>query len=149
MSRLFAAVYGKAAIALLVLITLSGTVAAQSEAGRISGVVRDQNGSIIPGAVVVIKNDRTAEERTASSNEDGTFSVSGLKPSTYTVTATSAGLARTLTNVQVLVGQEFKVEVVMQPEEVRAIVDVTGGGEAIIDQSSAAIGANVVNALLA
>jgi len=143
MSRLFAAVYGKAAIALLVLITLSGIVAAQSEAGRISGVVKDQNGGIIPGAVVLVKNDRTGEERTASTSQDGTFSVSGLKPSTYTVTATSTGLSRTLTNVQVLVGQEFKVEVVMQPEEVRAIVDVTGGGEAIIDQSSAAIGANV------
>src|SRR3982751_4283554 len=143
MSRLFAAVYGKAAIAVIVLLTLCAMVAAQSEAGRISGVVRDQNGGIIPGAAVVAKNDRTGEERTATSSEDGTFSVSGLKPATYTVTASSAGLSRTLTNVQVLVGQEFKVEVVMQPEEVRAVVDVTGGGEVIIDQSSAAIGGNV------
>ncbi|HEV7395975.1 MAG TPA: TonB-dependent receptor [Pyrinomonadaceae bacterium] len=143
MSRSFPAVYAKVVITVLALLTLPALALGQSDSGRIAGVVKDQNGAIVPGAVVVVKNEKTGEERTATSNEDGFYSVASLKPSTYMVTASSAGLSGTFTSIQVLVGQEFKLDVTVKPEELRAVIDVTAGGEAILDQSSAAIGANV------
>src|ERR1700737_431998 len=64
---------------------------AQGDNGKISGTVKDQNGAIVPGATVTATNDRTGEERTANTSTDGTFSIPGLKASTYTVTATTTG----------------------------------------------------------
>jgi hypothetical protein len=48
-------------------------VVGQSDSGRISGVAKDQNGAIVPGATITARNVRTGEERTATSNEDGYY----------------------------------------------------------------------------
>src|SRR5512144_627172 len=72
---------------------------AQADQGRIVGNVTDANGAIVPGATIVIRNDRTGEERTATTNESGYYIVSALKPSQYTVTATAQNLTVRLTNV--------------------------------------------------
>jgi hypothetical protein len=93
-------------LALAGLLFIQATAHAQTDTGRIAGHVLDQNGSIVLGASVVVKNERTGEERTAISTGDGAFIVAALKASTYTVTAKAQGLSTTATNVQVLVGQE-------------------------------------------
>ena len=43
---------------------------AQAE-GRFVGVVLDPTGAVIPGATVVVKNERSGEERTVTSNAEG------------------------------------------------------------------------------
>jgi Carboxypeptidase regulatory-like domain len=132
-----------AIFAFVLMVAISPAVRAQSESGRISGTLTDQNGSIVPGASVVVRNERTGEERTVSSSTDGSYTVSSLRPSIYTVTVHSTGLATTATNVNVVVGQELKLDLVLKPEDLKAIVDVTAGGETIVDTSSAVNGANV------
>lgn len=116
---------------------------AQADQGRIVGNVTDANGAIVPGATIVIRNDRTGEERTATTNESGYYIVSALKPSQYTVTATAQNLTVRLTNVQLLVGQELKLALTLQATGVEAKVDVTSVGDTAIDSSSAAMGVNV------
>lgn len=116
---------------------------AQSDQGRIAGTVTDSHGALVPGATIVVKNDRTGDERTATTNDVGYFVVSSLRPSTYTVTANAKDLSAKSTNVQVLVGQEFTLTMVVQPNDLAATVDVMAGGEAIMDAGSAAMGANV------
>ena len=125
------------------LLLVLGVAFGQAESGQIAGTVTDQNGGLVPGASVVVKNEKTGEVRTATSTPDGTYIVSSLRPSTYTVTANSTGLATTATNVQVLVGQALKLDLVVKPEDLKATVDVAAGGETLIDTSSAANGANV------
>jgi hypothetical protein len=121
----------------------SVTTLSQSDTGRITGVLADQNGAVVPGATVVVKNDKTGEERTATSTTDGTYTVASLKPSVYTVTATTQGLSVTATNVQVLVGQEVKLNLALQTTGVEAKVNVVAQGETAINSESAAMGANV------
>lgn len=116
---------------------------AQAESGRIAGTVTDQNGGLVPGASIIAKNEKTGEERTATSTTDGTYIISSLKPTTYTVTVTTAGLTTTATNVQVLVGQALTLDLVVKPEDLKATVDISAAGETIVDTSSAANGANV------
>src|SRR5215471_13064286 len=93
-------------LAVAVVLVFTATAFAQSDAGRIAGTLTDQNGAVVPGAVVTAKNDRTGEERSATSGDDGTYLITALKPSTYTVTVNAPGLSATANNVQVLVGQE-------------------------------------------
>src|SRR2546425_9497790 len=131
------------AIALAVLFVLPLTANGQTDQGRIAGKVTDTNGALVQGAIIVVKNERTGEERTATTNETGYFIVSALRPSSYSVTAGAKDLSAKTTNIQLLVGQEFSLTMIVQPTGVTATVDVAAGGETVLETSSAAIGANV------
>ena len=88
----------------------------QADQGRIAGTVTDPNGAIVPGATVIAKNDKTGEERTATSATDGTYAFTALRPSVYTVTANVNGLATVANNVHIVVGQELRLDLVLKPE---------------------------------
>jgi Carboxypeptidase regulatory-like domain len=88
---------------MLALLLVQFAAFGQAESGQISGIVTDENGGLVPGASVVARNEKTGEDRTATSATDGAYTIASLKPSTYTVTVTTTGLATTATNVQVLV----------------------------------------------
>ena len=65
---------GRTFLALLafVLISLLPVLSfAQADQGRIVGTVTDANGGVVPGAAVLVKNERTGDERTATTNEAG------------------------------------------------------------------------------
>ena len=119
------------------------SASAQTDQGRIVGTVTDANGAIVPGASVVAKNERTAEERTATTNESGYYIIASLKPSLYTVTASAQNLTVRLPNVRVLVGQELNLDLVLQATGVEAKVDIKATGDTAIDTGSAAMGVNV------
>jgi hypothetical protein len=116
---------------------------AQADQGRIVGTVTDANGGLVPGATVTIKNEKTGEERTATTNESGAYLVAGLKPSVYTVSANAQNLTVRLTNVQLLVGQELNLGLTLQATGVEAKVDILAAADTALDTSSAAMGVNV------
>src|SRR5215212_6736677 len=131
---------------LLLLITffaLTHPAQAQTDQGRIGGVVSDANGAIVQGASIVVKNERTGEERTATSSEAGSYTVSALRPSLYTITANAQSLSARVTNVQLLVGQELNLDLTLQATGVEAKVDIVAAADAGIDTGSAAMGVNV------
>jgi hypothetical protein len=125
---------------------LFGQVAAlaQSATGSLAGFVRDQNGAIVPGATVTAKNQRTGEERTATTGTDGNFSIQALKASVYTVTATNTGLGATVKDVEVNVGRETSLNIGMKLADLTAAtVNIISSEEATVTTGSAAMGANV------
>jgi Carboxypeptidase regulatory-like domain len=141
--RLLNGVFRLTITAITTLVLAFTAVLGQSDTGRISGVLMDQNGAVVPGATVVVTNDKTGEERTATSTTDGTYTIASLRPSTYSVTATTQGLSVTATNVQVLVGQEVKLNLALQTTGVEAKVNVVAGADTAVNTESAAMGANV------
>jgi iron complex outermembrane recepter protein len=66
---------------------------AQEGAGTITGTILDQAGKSIGAASVTVKNDSPTLSRTATTDNDGHFSVTGLTAGTYTVEASSPGFA--------------------------------------------------------
>src|SRR5438876_6500685 len=131
------------AFAFVALLCLQMTSSAQTDQGRIVGTVTDANGAVVPGASVVIKNERTGEERTATTNDAGYYFVLALRPSSYSITATAQNLTVRLTNVQLMVGQELKLGLTLQATGVEAKVDISAAGESALDTGSAAMGVNV------
>ena len=97
----------------------------------------------MPGASIVVKNERTGEERTATSTDSGSYIVSGLRPSLYTVTASAQNLTVRATNVQLLAGQELNLDLTLQATGVEAKVDIVAAADTGIDTGSAAMGVNV------
>jgi hypothetical protein len=131
-------------IAVAVLMIFAATAFAQTDTGKLSGFVKDQNGAIVPGANITVTDTRTGLERSAKANDDGFFSVAPLKASTYRVIAETTGLSAKVDTVTVNVGQEVALNLAMTPAGVTAQVNVVSGEETLADTGSAAMSANVI-----
>jgi hypothetical protein len=75
---------------LLLLITTAGAVA-QTSSAALSGVVTDTTGARIPGATLVLTNQKTKDKRSNKANADGAYNFSGLTPGDYTLTVSYKG----------------------------------------------------------
>src|SRR4030095_4394129 len=77
-----------------------------STVGSITGTVTDPHGAVVPNASVTVKNKATRLERTATTSENGIFSVPQLPTGIYTVSvqSTSGFKKSEVTNVKVDVG---------------------------------------------
>ncbi|HEY6122808.1 MAG TPA: carboxypeptidase regulatory-like domain-containing protein, partial [Pyrinomonadaceae bacterium] len=128
------------AVAFLFAIPLPGY--GQTDSGRISGIVKDANGGLIPGATILVKNEKTGEERTATSTSEGTYIIALLKPSSYILTVTAQGLTATAM-VHVLVGQELQLDLTVQPAGLKESVNIVAGAEAVMTVDSASMNVNV------
>jgi len=127
---------------LLTALSVPSAALAQGDA-RFSGAVIDSTGAFVPGATVLVKNERTGEERTVKADLQGRYVVPGLKPSTYTIKATFDQFAPLeYTNLQLLAAQEFALDLALQAAGVSESVTVQGE-TATIDLSSARLGVNV------
>ncbi len=132
------------ALALTALLIAQTGAFAQTDTGRITGTVRDANNAVVSGAIIVVRNERTNEERTATTTDEGIFQVPALKASTYTVTATAPNFATTTADaVQVNVGQEITLDLALQTTGATATVNVIATTESTLDTDSARIGASV------
>lgn len=116
---------------------------AQVDTSRIAGIVRDSSGAFAAGATAKVKNERTGEERTATTNDRGYFLVTPLKPSTYTIRIERSGFAPIeYTQMPLAVGQELTLDFELKPAGVQEAVTVVGAAP-ILDLSSATMGASV------
>ena len=64
---------------------------AQVAAGAITGIVKDQAGTAVPGAGVTVTNTETNRQRVLTSTGDGVYAASGLPPGRYRLDVTLAG----------------------------------------------------------
>src|SRR5215813_10844737 len=64
---------------------------AQSTFGSFVGTVRDPSGAVIAGATVRVTNKGTTAQRTATTDETGSFNVVNLDPGTYDIVVQAAG----------------------------------------------------------
>ncbi|MBC7796668.1 MAG: TonB-dependent receptor [Pyrinomonadaceae bacterium] len=120
------------------------TASAQIEQARIAGQVLDSNNAVVPNATITITNVGTNETRTIVSGDDGAYSVTSLRPATYTISVSAAGFAaNTITDVQLAVGQQLDLPILLAPQGGTVTVEVTSASDAGIDTSSARLGASV------
>ena len=116
---------------------------AQTDQGKIAGTARDQSSAFVPAAQVTVKNERTGDERTGMTSDQGHFLIGSLKPSTYTITVAKAGFSTiAYTAMPLSVGQELTLDFELKPAGVQESVTVTGIAP-VLDLSSARIGVNV------
>src|SRR6478609_1445088 len=125
-----------------ILLALPAAAGAQTD-GRFTGVVIDATGAFVPGATVTIRNEKTGEERTVKSNDQGLYVVTNLKPSVYTIRATFGNFAPIeITGLNLTAAQEFPLDLTLQPAGLTETVTVQGTFSTV-DVSSARMGVNV------
>jgi hypothetical protein len=120
------------ALAALILVCLAPEVYAQGgTTSRLSGVVVDTSGAVLPGADVSVKHAGTGFSQTAVSNAEGAFSFPGLNPGTYEVTVSLSGFKTFVSNNVVLTSGAGA--------SVRATLEIGGLEEQVIVSSASEI----------
>src|SRR6267143_3290581 len=77
----------------------------QATTGNIEGRVLDPKEAAVPGASVTATNQQTGLEKTATTDDQGAFTVAFLSPGLYTVRANASGFSQTdVKDVVVTVG---------------------------------------------
>src|SRR5438067_4593914 len=78
---------------------LATTPAFAQSTGQVTGVVKDSTGAVVPGATVTVTGADGAKHE-ASTSPDGSYTVSGLPPGNYSVSAAHFGFRTVLQQSQ-------------------------------------------------
>jgi hypothetical protein len=114
----------------------------QSSAASLSGTVQDASKAVLPGATVSAVNNGTGVKTTAVSNEAGVYNFASLQPGTYKVSAEMSGFqTSTMTDVQLGVGVQLRLNFELPVAGVSTQVEVTTSAQDILLESSSSTGA--------
>src|ERR1700731_1614084 len=80
-------------ILLVLFLTASLPVAAQSTTGSLGGKVVDQSGAVVPDAAVQVENSQTGVSRSVKTNSDGQFIFPTLQVGKYVLRVEKVGFS--------------------------------------------------------
>jgi hypothetical protein len=113
----------------LILLLCATSVLAQQGAGSLKGRVSDEGGGLIVGATVTA-TDSAGKTRTATTNNDGAFNLTGLAPGKYTLHVASLGFGTfENTEVEIAAGRAAQLDVLLKitmEQKVTVNADATG-----------------------
>ena len=105
---------------------MAGAAFAQSATGQIVGKVTDPNGAVVTGAKVTAKSVDTGREATATSDEQGSYTMTALQPGLYDVVVAAGNFKASNQRVQVTIGSKVSVDTQL------ALTEVTGETVSVI-----------------
>src|SRR5439155_21673213 len=107
------------------ILLLASAGAAQTVTGTLQGTVTDANGSVVPGAEIVLHNVDTGQERTLKTNGEGFYLASFVPLGRYSVSASQKGFAKVQESIEVTLNQTRVVNFTLKPTGVTEAVIVT------------------------
>lgn len=130
-------------VALLLLLGVAATVAAQSVLGAIRGTVTDPQGSVVPKATVLITDEATGVPRTTETDSEGRFEALSLRPGTYRVEIITTSFKKyEQTGVVLRTGAATRVDARLELGGIQETVTVSAEAKTdIAIESPAVIGA--------
>jgi carboxypeptidase family protein/TonB-dependent receptor-like protein len=119
---------------------LASAAMAQTSA-RISGLVTDETGAVLPGVQITVKNVATGISRSLATNDRGRYVVPDLQPGPYEVTATMSGFETLVrSGITLAVGDDAPINMMMKVGAVTTAVTVTGEAPLVNTTSSGVSG---------
>ncbi len=136
----------RVALALCIL-ALALPAYAQVESGTIYGTVLDQQGGVLPGALVTLTGPQATQTYTTGS--DGQYRFLHLGPGTYKLTVALSGFTKvTRENITVAVGKNVEIPFTLKLASIEQAVTVTSASP-IIDTKETGTATNFTHAELA
>jgi hypothetical protein len=110
---------------------------AQVDTGSIGGFITDTTGAAIPGAAVVLREEKTGVTRTTYSGEDGVFNFNPVKLGTYTLTASHDGFKKSVTeHLEVTIQSRLDIRPILAVGSGSELVEVTAESPLLETRSS-------------
>lgn len=126
----------------LVLCCASSLLFAQS--ADISGYIKDQTGATVAQASVELRDQDTGVRQRTRTNNDGIYSLPGLKPGTYSATVQAKGF-KTVTRDAIVLNAAERISLDFSLEVGAVTETVTVEGDAPLLQTETAVVGTVVN----
>ena len=112
-------------VAACAFLAASFEMTAQELYGSVTGVVKDAQGGVLPGAAVVIVNRNTGLQRETTTNTEGGYTFANLPGGSYDVRVTMTGFREAVrSNVPLAVGQISRVDISLEVGGVAEVVEV-------------------------
>jgi hypothetical protein len=116
----------------LILFASAGVLYGQAGVGTILGTVTDNSGATVAKAQVIVTNVNTNITERTETTDAGTFSVPYLKPGVYRVSVESSGFQKAVVDtINLVVDQQYRLDVVLKPGQVNETVEVTANAVAL------------------
>ncbi|WP_348267838.1 TonB-dependent receptor [Edaphobacter paludis] len=116
---------------------ISSVAWAQIDTGAITGTLRDDQGAVLPGAAVTIRNVATGVATKTTTNADGTYQVLALIPGIYSVEAVAQGFGSTKNpSVDIHVQTRAQVDFTLHVGAVQEQIEVHESGVQLQTQSA-------------
>ncbi len=109
------------------------SLAQTTTSGGLNGIVADQSGSVVPDAVVQIKNNNIGRTQSTKTDSDGAYRFYFLAPDRYVLTVAHDGFREERRTVDVPLGPTVSVNVTL--EIPKAISEITVADEAPLIQA--------------
>ena len=122
---------------LTVALLMATAVFAQDYRGKVQGTVADDSGAIVPGAKVVLHNDKTGVDVSTIANDEGRYIFNFVEPGSYSVIVEKSGFKKTdQKNLIVRIQGDLTVDVKMAVGDVSAVVTIEDSPVAVQFNSS-------------
>jgi ankyrin repeat protein len=103
---------------------ISKTVKSGDKTGSISGYVKDQNGAILPYAIVTILNEQTNEYRTANANNEGFYEFKELSDGNYKLKIDVSGFIAKESMIAISNGADTQQDVQLAVQQMNEVVQI-------------------------
>jgi hypothetical protein len=125
-------------IAVLLLLTIAGTSAwAQSTTASLIGIVRDPSSAAVPGAGVTATNIATSFNRSATTDDTGSYLIPNLPVGEYTVQVQKTGFSKFVQKgITLVVDQNARVDVSLTLGDAAQSVTVTAQSTGVETRST-------------
>ena len=125
----------------LVVLTCAGVALAQAGRTTIKGVVKDQQGNVVPGATINLTSVDKNFARTQVSSSDGGYTFSAIPPGAYKVEVEANGFKKFLLGrVEALVDTPLNLDINLEVGSISETVTITSAAEAALNTTDATIG---------
>jgi hypothetical protein len=115
------------ALSLIWLCLMSFVAIGQEFRATITGRVLDQNKAAVASATITVRNPRTNEAVSVTTNADGVYNIPFLQPGSYNITVEAAGFKKYVRDNQELqVGQTASIDVALEIGAASETVTITG-----------------------
>lgn len=123
----------------------SKSLAQAGSTGSLGGTIADPTGAVVSNANIVVKNNQTGQEFSATTSGNGTFTVPALQSGTYTVTVTAQGFKQAvISDVKVDVAKPSALNVALEVGTANDVVNIVGTGAELMQTQSATVGTTIV-----
>lgn len=129
-------------VSLLCLLACSSvSVQAQTIFGRISGTVKDSAGAAIPNTTITVTNLANNLVRTATTDDDGFYTVTNLPAGNYGIEAAQRGFkTATQSGISVVADARLTMDITLEPGLVTETVQITTATGETVNTTSGEVG---------
>lgn len=137
------------AAVLLCLLLAHVTSSGQTITATVTGIVTDPNGAVVPGATVTATSKETDQSKSATTNDEGRYTISFLNPGIYDIKAEGSGFQQTLRpGIKLEIAQTANLDFSMTVGGSQETVEVSGATTPILNTDNGQLETTIENKLV-